>query len=114
MEELQDIWWEGTSKDDLIAFPPDARQEMGYQLHLLQLGQQPDDWKPLKDLGKGISGVYEIRISVSSNIYRTAYVTKFGDIVTVLHCWQKKSQTTTQADKRLIVDRYKSVQETLK
>jgi len=113
MDEPKDIWWEGTSKADLSEFPVDARHLMGYQLHIVQCGDMPDDWKPLKNLGKGITGVYEIRISVDNNIYRTAYVTKFADVVTVLHCWQKKTQQTSQADKDLIVSRYRSAKETL-
>ncbi len=113
MDEVKDIWWEGTSKDDLLEFPVDARHLMGYQLHIVQCGDMPEDWKPLKNLGKGITGVYEIRISVEKNIYRTAYVTKFSDVVTVLHCWQKKTQQTSQADKDLIVSRYRSAKETL-
>jgi len=75
MDELKDIWWEGSSKDDLI---------------------------------------YEIRINVDKNIYRSAYVTKFSGVVAVLHCWQKKTQQTSQADKELIVSRYRSARETLK
>ncbi len=113
MSEDKDIWWEGTSKADLSEFPADARHLMGYQLHIVQCGDMPEDWKLLKHLGKGITGVYEIRISVEKNIYRTAYVTKFSDVVTVLHCWQKKTQQTSQADKDLIVLRYRSAKETL-
>jgi len=54
MDDLKDIWWEGTSKSDLSEFPDDARHLMGYQLHIVQSGEMPDDWKPLKNLGKGI------------------------------------------------------------
>ena len=111
VDEPKDIWWEGSSLDDLIALPKNAVRDMGYQLHLVQTGQQPDDWKPLGHLGKGITGVYEIRLSLDSNIYRTAYVAKFGDVVAVLHCWQKKTQATAQNDKELIVRRYRSVKE---
>jgi len=114
MDELTDIWWEGSSKEDLMSFPKDAMHIMGYQLHLLQKGEMPGDWKPLKNLGKGINGVYEIRISVDTNIYRTAYVTKFADVVAVLHCWQKKTQATATADINKIVERYKSAQERFK
>jgi len=113
MDEVKDIWWEGTSKTDLLEFPTEARHLMGYQLHIVQCGEMPEDWKPLKHLGKGVTGVYEIRISVEKNLYRTAYVTKFSDVVTVLHCWQKKTQQTSQTDKDLIVSRYRSAKETL-
>ena len=110
-DTLKDIWWEGSSKDDLLAFPEAAKHDMGYQLHRVQTGRDPDDWKPLKHLGKGVTGVYEIRLSIERNIYRTAYGVKFGDVIAVLHCWQKKTQTTAQSDKELIVARYRSVKE---
>lgn len=110
---MKDIWWAGSSKEDLKAFPTDARHDMGYQIHLVQSGEMPENWKPLKGLGKGIAGVYEIRITVDKNTYRTAYITKFSDVVAVLHCWQKKTTQTAQADKDLIVARYRSAKETL-
>jgi phage-related protein len=102
---------EGSSFEDLMAFPPEARHRMGYQLHLVQSGEMPEDWKSLKHLGRGISGVYEIRLAFDKNIYRTAYVAKFGDMVAVLHCWQKKTQTTADSDKALIAKRYKAVKD---
>ena len=114
MDELADIWWEGSSKEDLAAFPADSRHAMGYQLHLVQSGDMPEDWKPLNNLGKGILGVYEIRISIDASIYRTAYVTKFADVITVLHCWQKTTRATSLKDKQLIARRYRSAQENLK
>ena len=57
---LKPIWWEGASKAELLAFPIDALQDAGYQLHRLLVGNEPQDWKPLKNLGKGITGVYEV------------------------------------------------------
>lgn len=111
---LKPIWWEGSSKAELLAFPEDAVQDAGYQLHRLQEGNEPQDWKPLKSLGKGITGVYEIRIWEDSTTFRIAYVTKFKGSVTVLHCWQKTTQATTQADKATIVSRYKEAKERLK
>jgi phage-related protein len=50
---LKDVAWIGSSKADLSAFPSKAKVDMGYQVHLIQTGQNADDWKPLKGLGKG-------------------------------------------------------------
>jgi phage-related protein len=110
---LKDVAWVGSSKADLSAFPSKVKVDMGYQIHLVQTGQKADDWKPLKNLGKGILGVYEIRLSTDGDIFRTAYVTKFGDCIAVLHCWQKKTQTIAQSDKELIVARYREAKEGL-
>lgn len=111
MDELKNISWEGSSFEDLKRFPPEARSGMGYQLHLVQAGEMPDDWKALGNLGKGVTGVYEIRLSVEHNIYRTAYVAKFEEYVVVLHCWQKKTQAISDSDKAIIVKRYREAKE---
>jgi len=113
MSDDKDIWWEGSSLDDLRSFPEDAKHAMGYQLHRVQSGEMPEDWKTLNNLGKNISGVYEIRISIDKNIFRTAYVAKFGSTVAVLHCWQKKTQATSKSDLDLIAARYRSAKESL-
>jgi phage-related protein len=41
------IGWRGSALDDVRAFPDEARREAGYQLHLLQQREAPDDWKPM-------------------------------------------------------------------
>lgn len=111
IKPLKPISWEGSSKDDLLAFPNDAKQAAGYQIHRLQEGNKPLDWKPLNKLGKGVTGVYEFRVWADDGTYRVAYATKFGDSVTVLHCWQKTTQATSSPDKKLIVSRYKEAKQ---
>ena len=105
------IYWVGASKRELMAFPEAARQDAGYQLHRLQTGQVPQDWKPLKGLGRGVSGVHEIRIWQDSATFRIAYVMKFDSYITVLHCWQKTTQATEKITKTVIVRRYREAQE---
>ena len=112
--KLKPIWWEGPSKEELLAFPRNAIQDAGYQLHRLQDGKEPQDSKLLKDLGKSITGVYEIRIREDSAIFRVAYVRRFRDYVTVLHCWQKTSQATAKVDKDIIVTRYRDARDGIK
>ena len=43
-------------------------------------------------------GVREIRIREESGIFRVVYVTRIGDVVHVLHAFQKKTQTTAKRD----------------
>ena len=43
---MKQVIWMGTSKEDLRAFPGEARREVGYQLEHVQEGVDPDDWKP--------------------------------------------------------------------
>lgn len=105
---MKPVHFEGSSQSDLRALPKAARQVIGFQLERLQAGKEPKNWKPLNGLGKGVSGVREIRVEIEKNIYRSAYVVKFGDVIVVLHCWNKKTQKTAESDKKLIVERYKS------
>jgi len=113
MDETEDIWWEGSSLDDLRQFPEEVKHAMGFQLHQVQTGEMPNDWKPLKSLGKEITGVYEIRISFDKNIFQTAHVAKFENTVAVLHCWQKKTQAISKLDLETIAVRYRSAKEAL-
>lgn len=105
---MKSIHFEGSSLDDLRSLPREARRVIGFQLERLQNGKEPKNWKPFKGLGKGITGVREIRVEIDTNIYRSAYVTKFGDNVVVLHCWNKKTSKTADADKKRIEERYKT------
>ena len=95
----------GGSYKDLCSFPDNAKQEAGYQLHLVQTGDGPNDWKPMSSIG---SGVNEIRIN-EGGAFRVIYVAKFEDAVYVLHAFQKKTQKTPKKDIDLAKDRYKTL-----
>jgi phage-related protein len=106
MNDEKDIRWVGSSYDDILAFPALARREAGFQLGRLQVGLDPEDWKPFDDVG---SGVREIRIRDPSGIYRVMYVAKFEEAVYVLHCFQKKSQATSKHDKEIAATRFRAI-----
>lgn len=55
----KEIRWVGSSLEDLLAFPITVRKAVGYQLHKIQYGIEPDDWKPFSEIGAGVN---EIRI----------------------------------------------------
>jgi phage-related protein len=90
----------------LRAFPPQAKSEAGFQLDQVQHGRDPDDWKPMTSVG---SGVKEIRVRDEHGIFRVIYVAKFSDAIYVLHCFQKKTQQTSQQDIDLAKSRYKDL-----
>lgn len=100
------IEWMGSSLEDLREFPPDAMDEVGYQLHLVQSGLEPKDYKPFKDIGQGVK---EIRVRDDSGAYRVIYVAKFADAIYVLHAFQKKTQKTRTQDIEIAKSRYKEV-----
>jgi phage-related protein len=100
------VEFRGGSLDDLRAFPETARREAGYQLDRVQNGLDPADWKPMSIVGRGVR---EIRIRDTEGAFRIFYVTKLGDVVYVLHCFQKKTQTTPKADIDLAAKRYRDL-----
>ncbi|MHB1641369.1 MAG: type II toxin-antitoxin system RelE/ParE family toxin [Acidithiobacillus sp.] len=103
------IDWRGSTlrdiKDDNI-FTPNARREAGHQLSQVQAGLEPDRWKPFDDIGPGSR---EIIINLDDGWFRVMYLAKFPEAVYVLHCFRKKTNTTSQHDKDVAIKRYKAV-----
>jgi phage-related protein len=85
----------GDTLKRLREFPEDARQDAGYQVDRLQRGMQPDDFKPMPAIGRGVE---EIRIWDESGTYRVIYTARLEEAVYVLHAFQKKTQTTAKRD----------------
>ncbi|RJT28484.1 type II toxin-antitoxin system RelE/ParE family toxin [Mesorhizobium waimense] len=98
------IEWLGSSRADVRAFPDDARIEAGWQLELVQRGDDPDDWKPLQIVG---AGVREIRVREASGAVRVIYLATLEDRVLVLHAFHKKTQATSKKDLDLAAQRLK-------
>ena len=106
MHDEKQIRWIGSSFDDLLAFPKDAKKEAGFQLGKVQAGLDPIDWKPFDEVG---AGTREIRIRDASGAYRVMYMAKFEEAIYVLHCFQKKKQATSKRDKAIAAARYRAV-----
>lgn len=101
----KDLYWVGSALDDLRDFPDDARREAGHQLHLVQLGLEPEDWRAMPSVG---SGVYEIRIHTTVE-HRVFYVAKFAEAVYVLHAFERKTRRTAKTDIELVRHRLRDV-----
>jgi phage-related protein len=76
-------------------FPKDARQDTARQLEMVQKGRNPDNFKSMSEIGKGVQ---EIRIRDESGIFRVIYTARFADAVYVLHAFQKKTRATSKRD----------------
>jgi phage-related protein len=100
------VEFRGSALDDLRSFPLSAKREIGYQLDRVQQGFEPDDWKPMGTIGKGVR---EIRIRDDAGAFRAIYVAKFANAVYVLHCFQKKTQKTNKLDLTLAEKRYRDL-----
>lgn len=97
--------------DSLLAlreFPEPVRKEAGVQLHKIQLGLEPSDWKPMPTIG---GGVREVRIRDESGAYRLIYLATIGERVYVLHAFRKKTQKTPARDLDLARTRIRQVKQ---
>lgn len=103
---MKEIHWVGSSYKDVCAFPVSTRQEAGYQLHLIQSGLNPVDWKPMTSVGQGVR---EIRIHQGGQ-HRIIYIAKFAEAVYVLHAFQKKTQRTSKQDIEIAKTRLKEIE----
>ena len=92
---MKPIRFLGDSLKRLREFPDEARQDAGYQLDKVQRGDQPDDFKPMPSIGKGVE---EIRIWDDAGTFRVIYTARFKAEVVVLHAFQKQAQTTSRQD----------------
>ena len=102
---MKDAIFLGTSKADLRGFPDEARREAGVELHQVQLGLEPTDWKPMPSIAPGVR---EIRIR-AGGVFRVIYLATRPEGVYVLHCFQKKTQKTSPHDLELARQRYKQI-----
>lgn len=85
----------GDSLNCLREFPADARHDAGFQLDKVQRGEQPDDFKPMPAIGKGVE---EIRVRDDSGIFRVIYTARRAEAIYVLHAFQKRTQATAKRD----------------
>lgn len=93
----------GNALKCLREFPEDARHDAGYQLGRVQCGSQPDDFKPMPSIGKGVE---EIRVWYDNGTYRVIYTARVADAVYVPYAFQKKTQATAKRDIELTKARY--------
>jgi phage-related protein len=101
------VEWIGSSKKDLETFPSDVQHDIGFALMVAQFGGKHKDAKPWKGLG---SGVMEIVNNHDTNTYRAIYTVNIGDVIYVLHSFQKKSKSgiaTPKEEVALVEARYK-------
>lgn len=98
----------GSAKEDLSAFPGPVKLRAGPERFMVQVGREPDDWKPMKSIG---AGACEIRVRDDTGTFRLIYVAKFKSAVYVLHAFQKKSRKTAKTDVKLARTRYRDARE---
>lgn len=103
--EEKPLHWVGSAKKDLLGFPEQVMDDVGFALGVVQYGGHPPSAKPWKGLG---SGVLEIVENDGSGTYRAVYTVRFRKAVYVLHAFQKKSPSgirTARTDVKLVATR---------
>lgn len=104
------LHWVGSSKSDLLKFPAEVIDDIGFALGVAQLGGKHADVKPWKGEGPGVIEIVERH---DGNAYRAVYTVRFAGAIYVLHAFQKKSPTGIKTDKRdvdLVGERLKKAQ----
>jgi phage-related protein len=96
----------GDSLAEIRRFPEATRKEAGVQLHKVQLGLDPSDWKSISAVGVGVR---EIRIRDEAGAFRILYVANRGDALFVLHAFQKKTQQTAKRDLDIAISRLRQI-----
>lgn len=102
------LYWIGSAKKDLLAFPEEVVDDVGYALGVVQQGGTPPSAKPWK--GEG-AGVFELVEDHRGGTWRVVYTVRFDQAVYALHCFQKKSPSgvrTARTDIELIHERLKT------
>jgi phage-related protein len=94
---LRPLLWVGSSKRDYRDFPAQVQDNFGFELFLVQTGQQPPSAKPLKGLGSGTTELIE---DFDGDTYRAVYTVRFREAVYVLHSFKKKSKRGVATPKR--------------
>src|ERR1022692_4708464 len=100
------VWWVGSSRKDLKAFPKPVQRNVGQALYAAQCGEEYPSVKALK--GFGGPTVLEIVAPYDRDTFRAVYTGRFGDAIYVLHAFQKKSKkgiATPQKEIELVKQR---------
>ncbi|MBI3678114.1 MAG: type II toxin-antitoxin system RelE/ParE family toxin [Proteobacteria bacterium] len=103
--------WVGSCKRDFLEFPEPVKGEMGNALGVAQFGGKHSSAKPWKGEGPG---VFEIVEDFDGDAYRAIYTVQFGEVIYVLHAFQKKSRRgvqTTRGDVELVRQRLRAARQ---
>ena len=103
--EEKPLHWVGSAKKDLLGFPEQVMDDVGFALGVVQYGGHPPSAKPWKGLGPGVLEIVE---NDESGTYRAVYTVRFRKAVYVLHAFQKKSPSgirTARTDVKLVATR---------
>jgi phage-related protein len=104
---LAEVVFHGDAREVLRGFPDAVKEDIGYALYQLQLGQTPPDSKFAPGIG---SGVFELREQDASTWYRVLYCRR-DQVIHVLHAFTKQSNRIEKGDADLADRRFRQLLE---
>jgi phage-related protein len=108
---MKEVAWVKAALKEFGTFPQAVQERMKDALAIASLGQKADIAKPMKGLG---SGVFEIALPYRTDAFRAVYAVQLGDVIWVVHAFQKKSTSgiaTPRKEIELIKVRLKRIEE---
>lgn len=101
------IIWMGRSLKELRRMPEEVKDEIGYALYRVQMGETPKIATRMKG---DLSEVMELHVDEGGDTYRTMYTVKLEGLVYVLDAFKKKAKRgreTPRADLERVRQRLK-------
>ena len=106
-----ELHFEGDSLEVLSSFPDQVKRALGFSLRQLQIGREPtSQTRNMSSIG---SGDFELKEADERALYRAIYLSKMGNTIYVLHCFEKKSRKTDRRDIEVASQRFKLVRQRL-
>ena len=110
-ETSAELHFEGDSLEVLSGFPDEVKRNLGFSLRQLQLGREPtSDSRSMRSIG---AGVFELKEADERAWYRAIYLSKVGNRIYVLHCFEKESRKTDRRDLEVARQRLQRVKQRL-
>jgi len=106
-----ELHFEGDSLEVLSNFPDEIKRSLGFSLRQLQIGREPtSQTRSMSSIG---AGVYELKEADERAWYRAIYLSKVGNTIYVLHCFEKESRKTDRRDIAVASQRLQRVKQRL-
>lgn len=106
-----ELHFEGDSLEVLSGFPDEVKRRLGFSLRQLQIGRRPTSTtRGMPSIG---AGVFELKEVDERTWYRSIYLSRVGNVIHVLHCFEKDSRKTDRRDVELARNRLKMVRQRL-
>ncbi len=109
--QAAEIHFEGDSLEVLSSFPDEIKGVLGFSLRQMQIGREPTSQRrSMSSIG---AGVFELKEADERAWYRAICLSKVGNTIYVLHCFEKQSRKTDRRDIEAASQRLKLVKQRL-